>query len=108
MLENVLLILGSATATAFLQWVLYIRKHKAEANSVEKTNDATEIENLVSMAKEWRETAAHWKQLADEYQKELISCKTVNGDKIESMKSEIRTLNNKLNKANKRIAELEK
>lgn len=110
MLDNVLLIFGSAAVTAFLQWLLYIRKHKAEANSVEKTNDATEIENLVNMAKEWRETAQSWKSLADETQKELILCKKSEqstAEKLEALERKVKLLNSKLTRAYKRIEELE-
>lgn len=107
MQEYILIILGSSAATIFVRWLLFPRKHKAETNSVEKTNDATEIENLVSMVKEWRETATSWKNLADEYQQELISCKTVNGKLIEELKKEVRKLRTELSKANSRIKELE-
>ena len=104
MINNIMLVLGSSFATAFLQWVLYKRKHRANAVKIENTNDRLEIENYQFIAKEWREAAEQWKQLADDYQAKLID----NSKKIEELSKEVSIQKGKLTKAYKRISELEK
>tara|TARA_R110002033_G_scaffold1964_1_gene14469 strand:+ start:1272 stop:1616 length:345 start_codon:yes stop_codon:yes gene_type:complete len=94
--------------TVLITWFFARKKNKAETISVVKTNDSTEIENLLKMVKEWRETATNWKDLADSYQKELIECRKINGTKLEELYKEIRGLKTQLSKSNKRILELEK
>ena len=76
--------------TVLITWFFARKKNKAETISVVKTNDSTEIENLLKMVKEWRETATNWKDLADSYQKELIECRKINGTKLEELYKEIR------------------
>lgn len=108
MLENIQLILGGGAVTAIIQWLLYFRKNQADAITVVKSNDATEIQNLILMVKEWRETAVNWKQLADQYQNELIASRKENGEKIEHLEKKIQELSTKLNSAQRRLAQLEK
>lgn len=108
MYETIQIVIGSAAFTAIIQWLLYFRKHKADTITVVKSNDATEIQNLVLMVKEWRETATNWKLLADQYQEELIKSRKENGEKIEHLESKVRELSSNLFKAQKRLVQLEK
>lgn len=66
--NQIMLVLGSSVATAFGQWVFFLRKHRLG-------NDRTEIDNYKLIAQEWRESAEKWKELADAYQQELIEHK---------------------------------
>lgn len=93
----------AAATPIFLLWLLYLRKHKASA-------DSSEIENYKLIATEWRETSQRWKDLADDYQMKFIE----QNRKMEAYfakggdnRKEIERLNNLLIKANKRIKHLE-
>lgn len=108
MLESLLIPVLLTFFTALITWLFARKKNQAETQAIAKTNDSTEIENLIKMVKEWRETATNWKDLADSYQKELIECRKINGTKLEELYRELRSLKSQLNKANKRILELEK
>ena len=64
---------------------------------------AAEIENLSKIAAEWRQTAEHWKGLADEYQRrfmdavsEMEGYKETARKEIDSLKSEIKRLKRSL------------
>lgn len=98
--ETILIGLGSSLATAFGQWVLYFRKHAAEAKTVVKNNDRQEIENLNLIAKEWREAAKIWKDMVDEYHIKSMD----NMRRIEELEQKVQSLQSELNKANKQIA----
>lgn len=108
MLDSLLVPVLLTFFTALITWFFARKKNNAQTLSVLKMNDSTEIENLIKMVKEWRETATNWKDLADSYQKELIECRKINGTKLDELYKEIRSLKNQLNKSNKRILELEK
>ena len=107
-------IFGSSAVTVFLTWLLYIRKHKANASLLEKQSDTTEIANIVKMAVEWRETATIWKNEADANQAELILLRKQSladrldfETKLDQYSKQIKDLSNRLLKANKRIEDLE-
>ena len=111
MLEQILISFIAAATPIFLLWLLYLRKHKAEAVGTEKNNDRTEIENYKLIATEWRETATRWKELADKYETELIESRRVipqMRNDLDDNKREITTLKGLLTKAQNRIVELEK
>lgn len=125
MLEQILIVVVTSIVTAFSGWVFYIREHKAKAVAVEvsnegaeKNNDRTEIENYKLIAQEWREAAQQWKDLADDYQTKLIEQSRkieaflekvqTNDAELAANKKEIVKLRGLLEKANKRIAELER
>lgn len=110
MVQQILISFAASATPIILLWVLYLRKHKAEAVSTEKTNDRTEIDNIKLIAQEWRESAIKWKDLADEYQMKFIE----QNRKMEAYfanggdnKKEIERLNRKLTAAYKRIKDLE-
>lgn len=103
-METVLIALGTALATNFVQWVFYQRKHKAEASGAEINNDRSEIENLKLITLEWREAAQDWKHMADEYRGKYID----NIKTMEDLVQEVQGFKKKLAQANKRIAHLEK
>jgi hypothetical protein len=107
-------IFGSSAVTVFLTWLLYIRKHKANASLLEKQSDTAEITNIVKMAAEWRETASRWKDEADANQAELLILRKQSLDdrhefetKLDTYSKQIKDLNSRLLKANKRIEYLE-
>jgi len=91
-------------SSALITWLFARRKNKADAVSIEKTNDRSEIENYQFIAKEWREAAEQWKRLADEYQISLIE----NSRKFEALSKEFSIHRGLLTRANNRIRELEK
>jgi len=110
--------LSGAAIPIILAWLLYFRKHKADAVGAEKNNDRTEIENYKLIATEWRETSQVWKDMADEYQMKfreqnrkfeefLLKAEGTNKE-LEANRREIAKLKELLAKANKRIGELEK
>lgn len=95
-METVLIAIGTALATGFGQWVFYFRKHRANA-------DRSEIDNLKLIVQEWRDTSKIWKDMADEYQNRHID----NSRKIEQLYEEIASLKRQLDKANRKINDLE-
>jgi hypothetical protein len=108
-------VFGSSAITLFLSWLLYQRKHKATADSLEKNNSSTEIANIVKMATEWRETATIWKNEADQNQAELIKIRKERLEeklffetKLSGQAKDISLLKYRLQKAYKRIEHLEK
>lgn len=117
-MQEFLIALSGAALPILLAWLLYFRKHKADAVGAEKNNDRTEIENYKLIAQEWREAAQQWKDLADDYQTKLIENSRKieahfelfedNKKELDSNRREIQTLKALLQKANKRITELEK
>lgn len=103
-LSTVLIALGTSLATGFGSWVFFIRKHKADADGAEKTNDRTEIENLKLIVDEWRQSAKTWKEMADEYQQRYVG----NARKLETLEDQVGTLTRELRRAQERIEHLEK
>jgi hypothetical protein len=103
-IETWLAVAGSSLVTALTQWALYFRRHAAEAKSVIKGNDKAEIENLNLIAKEWREAAKLWKDMADEYQMKAIE----NMKRIEHLEQKVSELELALKKANNQIEILKK
>jgi len=101
-LNTILAIAGSSLVTALAQWALYFRRHAAEAKSVIRQNDHQEIQNLNLIAKEWREAAKVWKDMADEYQAKSIE----NMKRIEKLEEQVRDLETALKAANKQIEKL--
>lgn len=110
--------LSGTAIPIILAWLLYFRKHKADAVGAEKNNDRTEIENYKLIATEWRETSQVWKEMADEYQmkfryqnrkfEEFLQKAEGTNKELEANRKEIAKLKELLAKANKRIGELEK
>ena len=103
-METVLVALGTALVSNFAQWVFFQRKHKAEASGAEINNDRSEIENLKLITQEWRDAAQAWKDMADEYQSKHIA----NSRKVDELIEEVHGFKRKLERANKRIAHLER
>lgn len=110
MVQDIVIPFIAAATPIFLMWLLYLRKHKASA-------DSSEIENYKLIATEWRETSQRWKDLADDYQMKFIEQNrkmeaffAQGGDnkrELEENRKEIAKLNGLLTKANKRIKHLE-
>lgn len=100
--KDILLVLGSALATGFAQWVFYFRKHQAEAKGVVKNNDRQEIENLNLISKEWREAAKSWKDMADEYHAKSKE----NMRRIDELEQKVMNLEAALRSANRQIEKL--
>ena len=103
-IETMLAVAGSSLVTALAQWALYFRRHAAEAKSVVRSNEATEIQNLNLIAKEWREAGQAWKEMADDYQRRAIE----NMKRIEELEKKVQELESALAKANKQIEILKK
>lgn len=101
-LDTLLTVLGSSLTTALAQWALYFRKHAADAKAVIAQNDHQEIQNLNLIAKEWREAAKVWKDMADEYQQKSIN----NMKRIEDLEQKVSDLQLELKAANKEIERL--
>lgn len=86
-------------------------RFKAETATLNIGNTRQEIENYKLISIEWREAAQQWKNLVDEYQQKLID----NAKKIDElyeqnseMKRQLFSVTRQLERANRRINELEK